>query len=52
MFGASAGEPLATGEGAPDFELDATGGTRVRLSTLLAEGPVALFFYPGDFTPG
>ncbi len=52
MFGASAGEPLAVGAAAPDFELDATGGARVRLSTLLAEGPVALFFYPGDFTPG
>jgi thioredoxin-dependent peroxiredoxin len=52
MFGASAGEPLAVGTPAPDFELDATGGSRVRLSALLAAGPVALFFYPGDFTPG
>jgi peroxiredoxin Q/BCP len=40
------------GTPAPDFELDATGGKRVRLSTLLAAGPVALYFYPGDFTPG
>jgi peroxiredoxin Q/BCP len=52
MFGASAGEPLAVGTVAPDFELDATGGGRVRLSALLAEGAVALYFYPGDFTPG
>jgi thioredoxin-dependent peroxiredoxin len=52
MFGASAGEPLAVGAAAPDFELEGTGGTRVRLSALLAHGPVALFFYPGDFTPG
>jgi thioredoxin-dependent peroxiredoxin len=52
MFGASAGDPLAAGAPAPDFELDATGGTRVRLTALLARGPVALYFYPGDFTPG
>jgi peroxiredoxin Q/BCP len=52
MIGASAGEPLAAGTPAPDFELDGTGGVRVRLASLLAEGPVALFFYPGDFTPG
>jgi len=52
MFGASAGEPLAVGTAAPDFELDATGGGRVRLSAALAEGAVALYFYPGDFTPG
>ena len=52
MFGASAGEPLAVGTAAPDFELDATGGGRVRLSALLTEGAVALYFYPGDFTPG
>jgi len=52
MFGASAGEPLAVGTAAPDFELDATGGGRVKLSALLADGAVALYFYPGDFTPG
>jgi thioredoxin-dependent peroxiredoxin len=45
-------EPLAAGAAAPDFELDATGGGRVRLTAVLAEGPVALYFYPGDFTPG
>ena len=52
MFGPSVGEPLAVGSPAPDFELDSTGGGRLRLSALLAEGPVALYFYPGDFTPG
>jgi len=52
MLGASAGDPLAVGTAAPDFELDATGGARVHLASALAEGPVALFFYPGDFTPG
>ena len=52
MFGASAGEPLEVGAPAPDFDLEGTGGTRARLSVLLATGHVALFFYPGDFTPG
>jgi peroxiredoxin Q/BCP len=52
MPGTDTDEPLPVGAAAPDFELDATGGGRVRLSTLLARGPVALFFYPGDFTPG
>jgi peroxiredoxin Q/BCP len=52
MLGASAEGPLAVGSAAPDFELASTGGGRVRLSALLAEGPVALYFYPGDFTPG
>ena len=45
-------EPLAPGTPAPDFELDATGGKRLRLANLLAKGPVALFFYPGNNTPG
>ncbi len=52
MLGASAGDPLEVGSRSPDFELDATGGQRIRLTTLLKDGPVALFFYPGDFTPG
>ena len=44
--------PLAVGSPAPDFDLDATGGRRIRLSALLPQGPVALFFYPGNNTPG
>ena len=47
-----ADEPLAAGTPAPDFEADATGGKKIRLSSLLAKGPVALFFYPGNNTPG
>jgi peroxiredoxin len=43
---------LEVGAKAPDFALDATGGRRIRLSALLRTGPVALFFYPGDNTPG
>ena len=45
-------EPLAVGARAPDFELDATGGQRIALSKQLLKGPVALFFYPGNNTPG
>ena len=46
------GEPLAVGATAPDFELDATGARRIRLSALLRQGAVALYFYPGNNTPG
>ena len=42
---------LAIGSEAPDFSLpDETGVTRA-LSELLADGPLVLWFYPGDFTP-
>ena len=40
------------GDLAPDFTaVDQTGAT-VRLSDMLADGPVVLFFYPKAFTPG
>lgn len=43
---------MQTGDEVPDFELpDQTGAPR-RLSTLLAEGPVVLFFYPAAMTSG
>lgn len=43
----------AAGEGdmAPDFELPSAQGRRVRLSTLLARGPVVLTFYRGGWCP-
>jgi thioredoxin-dependent peroxiredoxin len=43
---------MDTGALAPDFELPDQHGKPVRLSSLLAEGPVVLFFYPAAFTPG
>jgi peroxiredoxin Q/BCP len=43
---------MKTGDTVADFELpDQTGAPR-RLSTLLADGPVVLFFYPAAMTPG
>jgi len=43
---------MKIGDRAPDFELqDETGATR-RLSEMLPDGPVVLFFYPAALTPG
>jgi thioredoxin-dependent peroxiredoxin len=43
---------LEKGSVAPDFELvDQTGHQRT-LSGLLKDGPLILYFYPADFTPG
>lgn len=41
-----------TGAVVPDFELPDQDGVPRRLSTLLADGPVVLFFYPVAMTPG
>lgn len=42
---------LSPGSAAPDFALpDETGAVRT-LAELLADGPLVLWFYPGDFTP-
>jgi peroxiredoxin Q/BCP len=43
---------LEKGAKAPDFELPDQDGRRHTLKSLLAEGPVVLYFYPADFTPG
>ena len=51
MSDAAAG-PLPAGALAPDFTLAGTRGGPYRLADLLAEGPVALYFYPGNDTPG
>ena len=40
---------LSLGAPAPDFDVTASDGRRLRLSELRGK-PVVLFFYPGDFT--
>ncbi len=43
---------LKAGDTAPDFTLPDQDGNSVSLSDLLTQGPVLLYFYPADFTPG
>jgi peroxiredoxin Q/BCP len=43
---------LANGSVAPEFELVDQTGRKRTLSGLLADGPLILYFYPADFTPG
>jgi peroxiredoxin Q/BCP len=43
---------LNSGDVAPDFALPDQSGTVVRLSELLAAGPVVLFFYPAALSAG
>jgi peroxiredoxin Q/BCP len=43
---------LSAGDKAPDFELPDETGTNRRLSDLVADGPVVLFFYPAAMTTG
>lgn len=43
---------LRVGSTAPDFELSSQSGEMVRLSNLVTDHAVVLFFYPKDDTPG
>jgi thioredoxin-dependent peroxiredoxin len=43
---------LAVGARAPEFTLPDQNGRDVSLTSLLNSGPLVLFFYPADFTPG
>lgn len=43
---------LAMGGRAPEFTLPNQDEQNVSLSTLLRHGPLILYFYPADFTPG
>jgi thioredoxin-dependent peroxiredoxin len=43
---------LAVGARAPEFTLPDQDGRDTSLTTLLNHGPLILFFYPADFTPG
>ena len=42
---------VKVGQRAPDFVLPNESGREIRLGERLADGPVMLVFYPGDFTP-
>jgi peroxiredoxin Q/BCP len=43
---------VGVGHTAPDFTLPDQNGQSVRLKDLLKQGPVVLYFYPRDHTPG
>lgn len=43
---------LEVGARAPEFELANDQGGQTTLSELLQNGPLILYFYPADFTPG
>ena len=43
---------LAMGGRAPEFTLPDQDEQSISLSTLLRNGPLILYFYPADFTPG
>lgn len=43
---------VEVGDPAPDFTLPSQSGEQVRLSEVWARGPVVLYFYPKDETPG
>ena len=46
------GELLSPGDAAPDLRLTDPYGYPVQLSDLWNRGPMVLYFYPKDFTPG
>lgn len=43
---------LETGTRAPEFALPDETGATITLNALLQHGPLILYFYPADFTPG
>lgn len=43
---------LDTGSRAPEFVLENDQGGETSLSELVQDGPLILYFYPADFTPG
>lgn len=43
---------LESGSRAPEFVLDNDQGGETSLSDLVKDGPLILYFYPADFTPG
>ena len=45
-------QPLKVGDMAPDFNLPATTGSRISLSSYHGKSPVVLAFFPAAFTGG
>ena len=45
-------QTVEVGDPAPDFTLPSQSGDQVRLSDVWHRGPVVLYFYPKDETPG
>jgi thioredoxin-dependent peroxiredoxin len=43
---------LSVGSKAPEFVLSNQDGTDTSLTDLLQDGPLIVYFYPADFTPG
>jgi thioredoxin-dependent peroxiredoxin len=43
---------LKAGDRAPEFTLADQDGRKISLAELLRDGPLVLYFYPADFTPG
>jgi len=43
---------VKVGDRAPEFELPSQDGVIIRLRELLTKGPVVIYFYPKDNTPG
>ena len=43
---------LEAGSRAPEFVLENDQGGETSLSELVQDGPLILYFYPADFTPG
>jgi peroxiredoxin Q/BCP len=46
------GEKLSVGDRIPSFALASQSGELVRIEDLLSRGPVVIYFYPKDDTPG
>ena len=51
-FGSQAKSQIATGAVVPDFSLQDQDGHTFTLSSALAKGPVVVYFYPKDDSPG
>ncbi len=43
---------IREGKKAPAFEAKIQDGSQVALGDWLSQGPIVLYFYPKDFTPG